>query len=222
MDTGKGDDSSSSQTNIGGLTEWMNKHKIISVILILALIGWVQSLFSHPSSIPASAPVTQTSQPITQTAPGPKTEEQTIADIANSALQGTSDISYRGVEIDSDSYQRPTGSKMATVSFYVSTYFSKDSLTRDTGTISSKTFQGLFNENPKMQDAFMWFYGDVTDPYGNKKQDVILTYTIDRKTFAKINWSNFNQANLCNFLEQENIRNGDTMDTGCKVLANIQ
>ena len=210
--------------NFDNVSKWSRGKKIVAVVVFLVVVLIFINIVSQSinGSAPASQPEVVVSHPtpVVPSVPVPKTEEQTIGDIATSALQGISisNISYRNVQIESDNYQRPAGSKMATVSFTIASFYDKSSLIHDTGTISSKTFQGVFNENPKMQDAFVWFYGDTTDAYGNKKQDVLLTYTIDRKTFKKINWTNFNQTGLCNFLEQESASDADI---GCKTLANI-
>ena len=190
------------------------------VFIILFFIG---SASSQSNTSQQAAPVTQAQKPVaTQTQPTqPKTEEQTIGDIANNSLQGVSDISYHGVTVEKDDSDRPIGSKLVTVSFDVATFYNKDSLIRDTGKISSSVFQGVFAENPKIYDVIVWFYGDTTDAYGNKKHDVILTYTVDKNTVAKFNWANFDKGTLCNVLEQQFKATG-SFDTGCKVLANIQ
>ncbi|MEK6616885.1 MAG: hypothetical protein AABZ32_12405, partial [Bacteroidota bacterium] len=75
--------------------------------------------------------------------------------------------------------------------------------------------------NMKAYDVLVWYYGETTDKYGNKKDDVILTYAIDKVTYEKINWQNFDQSKLCDFLKQESSDNG-TFDTACNVLVNIQ
>jgi len=194
---------------------------IFLVIVLFILISIIKAFvggISHTHSTPPPVVSTTTSAPTAV----PETEEQKIGDIATSAVQGVKEISYRDVQIEDDTYERPAGSKMATVNFNVASFDGKASLLSETGPISAKTFQGVFKENPNMADAFIWYYGDVTDQYGNEKNDVILTYTIDRATFEKINWSNFDQSTFCNFLEEENTRNGDNMDTGCKVLADMK
>lgn len=70
-------------------------------------------------------------------------------------------------------------------------------------------------------DVIVWYYAETTDRYGNKKNDVVLTYFIDKPTYSKINWQNFDKKASCDFLEQEAKVTG-TMDTGCKTLVNIQ
>ena len=203
----------------GKIFLWTLANIAIAVILGIIILSVI---FTNNNQTPtASQPQVSINPPVVLPVSKSNTEEQRIGDIASGALQGISisKISYRDVQIESDNYQRPTGSKMVTANFIITSFYNKDSLINDTGSISSKTLQGIFKEKSKIQDAFVWFYGDTTDAYGNRKQEVLLTYTIDRKTFSKINWDNFDQTNLCNFLEQESVHN---VDTGCKTLANIK
>jgi len=133
-----------------------------------------------------------------------------------------SNMSYRGIKTENADPDRPKDTKMITVSVDVKSIFNKSSFLRTTGKVSSKVFQTVFsNSSLNGYDVFVWYYGETTDKYGNKEDGVILTYAMDKGTYSKINWQNFDQSNLCNFLEQEAKTSG-TFDTGCKVLVNIQ
>ena len=155
----------------------------------------------------------------------PQTDEQKIANAAQSALKNTpvagSGIQYKDVQIAKDDSDRPAGSKLVTVSYNVNNFLDKNSLLLQTGELSSNTFQSVFPENDSNYDVIVWYYGDTTDTYGNKKSDVILSYGMDRNTNSKINWSGFDKTNLCNWLNQQAKANNN-LDTSCNVLANIK
>lgn len=205
---------------------WLRRHPVISVIfgvfLFLVVLGMIGGSGGQQNSNPSSH-LASSSQPIASSAP--KTEEQLLTDVGQVALTytgSTTAAEYKGVEIQNDDPDRPTGSKLVTISFNVSEVFTKSSLLRDTGKVSANAFQGIFAENPKIYDAIVWYYGNTTDRYGNTKNDVILTYAMDRGTFNKINWPNFDSTNLCDFLIQEDKLTGRNFNTGCVTLVNIQ
>ena len=135
---------------------------------------------------------------------------------------GGKDMTYRGIDIQKPDADRPKDTKMVTVKVDLKSFYSKNSLLRDTGELSTSIFQAVYDV-PSIQayDVIVWYYAETTDRYGNKKNDVVLTYFIDKPTHSKINWQNFDKKASCEFLEQEAKVTG-TMDTGCKTLVNIQ
>lgn len=145
--------------------------------------------------------------------------EENLASIVSSV--GGRDMGYRNLQIEKTASDRPKDTKMITVSVNVKSIFNKKSLLRDTGKLSSSVFKAVYDiPSIKAYDVLVWYYGETTDKYGNKKDDVILVYTIDKATYDKINWQNFNQSNLCDFLKQE--AKSSPFDTVCNVLVNIQ
>lgn len=153
-----------------------------------------------------------------------KTQDQVLADIGQSAASEahTAKISYKDTKVEKADSDRPTGSKMVTMSFNVSSFYDKSSFIRDTGKVSSKAIQGIFASDSNFYDVIVWFYGKTKDRYGNESDNVLMSYAIDRPTFAKINWSNFDTTKLCDFLQQENRLNGSNLNTVCSILANIE
>ncbi len=146
--------------------------------------------------------------------------EENLASIVSSV--GGNDMSYRGLQVEKSDTDRPSDTKMITVSVDVKSFYNKSALLRDTGKLSSSIFKAVYGvPSIKAYDVLVWYRGETTDKYGNKKDSPILTYSIDKVTYGKINWSNFDQSNLCTFLDQEAKTSG-TFDTACNVLANIQ
>ena len=178
---------------------------------------------------PSTTIDTKVEQKETQKSPIPmptnKTDQQileeNLASIATGRIGG-SDMGYRGLQVEKSDPNRPKDTNMITVSVNVKSFLDKNSLLRNTGTLSSSLFRAVYDvSSMKAYDVLVLYYGETTDKYGNKANDVILTYAIDKTTYSKINWQNFDQLNLCNFLEQERKASG-TLDTGCNVLVNIQ
>jgi len=154
----------------------------------------------------------------------PKTDQEILEDSLKSSIPesiGSTDFSYKGTEVEKTDTDRPAGTKMITVSVGIGSFYNKSALIRDTGKLSSQLFQTVFQSAINAYDVIVWYYSQTTDKYGNIKDSVVLTYAMDKDTYAKINWSNFDQASLCDFLNQEFKLNLD-WGTGCNVLANIQ
>ncbi len=146
----------------------------------------------------------------------PQTAQQRFEDnLRNgiSTIRGTSNIAYRGIETDST---------MLTVSLNVSDFYNKGTFIKDTGEVSAKIFQTSFSSYLKPQDVLVWFYGEVTDRYGNKGSQVITVYAIDKGTYGKINWENFDSKAFCDFLKQEEKIKGIGSGPACNVTVNIE
>lgn len=131
-------------------------------------------------------------------------------------------FSFIGLEIEKADPDRPVGTKMVTAKVLIGDFLDRDSLLRGTGELSSNLFQTIYKSNVSTSDAFVWYYGNTKDKYGNEKQDVILTYGLNQTTYNKINWSNFDQYKLCDFLKQEAVREGFIGGDNCVELVNIK
>lgn len=146
--------------------------------------------------------------------------EENLTNIVNKIA--SSEMNYRDLKIEKSDKDRPKNTQMITVGVNVKSFLTKASLLRDTGKLSSSLFKAVY-DTPSMMayDVFVYYYAETKDRYGNTNEDVGLTYHIDKSTYEKINWQNFDQTKLCDFLEQEATMTG-TFDTGCKTLVNIK
>ncbi len=188
----------------------MKKHPILTGILIIFGIVVIANIFGGSSDTKVETPQVATAQP--------QTFEDRIKALA--VRTGTTDISYNGIDDEKADPDRPAGSRMITVKLNVTSYYSADAFYKNTGTLTGKIFQETFASNPNVTDVIVWYLGDVTDKYGNKSHDVILSQAIDRKTYEKINWANFDNTKMCDFLKSEGTTNGG--ETTCATLVGIK
>ncbi len=162
-----------------------------------------------------------TATPVAAPAPAQPDLETTLKGIVAKAT-GTTDVAYRSIEIENDDSDRPAGSKMLTVDVNVTSFYNRDAFIKDTGKLAAQLFQATVPSSLKPYDIFIWFHGETTDRYGNKKDSVITVYSIDKVTYAKINWSNFDPKTLCDFLKQEEKIQGVGTGPSCTITANVQ
>lgn len=164
--------------------------------------------------------INQTETPSTLPA---KTDQQILEENLASIVDSVgNDMSYRGLEVKKTDPDRPADAKLIIVSVNVESFYNKNSLLRDTGELSSSLFEAVYDvSSMKAYDIIVWYYGKTTDKYGNENNNVILTYMIDKVTYGKINWQNFDQSNLCDFLEQES-KTSNKWDTACTTLVHIE
>lgn len=206
-------DLSSSANSAEKNKEWIKKHPILTTLVVLFFIGAIGNAFGGSSpSQPTQETVTET--PVTQ----PQTFEDRIKAIA--VKTGVTNISFKGIEDVKADSNRPEGSHMFTISLNITDYYNADSLYRNTGELTAKLFQETFVSNPNAYDVIIWYYAEITDQYGNKENKVLISQGIDRPTYEKINWQNFDATKMCDFLKSEATRNGG--ETACNVLANIK
>lgn len=179
-----------------------------------------QEVKSDSDSQPAPATDT-TAQNNTPASPTDQASlEKSLADIVGKA---SADMSYKNITVDKSDPDRPKDTQMINVGVNVKTFWDKNSLLKDTGKLSSSIFQAVYNVPAmKAYDIIVSYYGDNKDRYGNTSNDVDLTYGIDKPTYEKINWQNFDQTTLCDFLNNEAKITGTLDNTACHVLANIQ
>lgn len=190
--------------------EWMKKHPILTGILVIFAIVVIANIFGGSSDTKVETPQVATTQP--------QTFEDRIKALA--VKTGVTDISYNGIDDEKADPDRPAGSRMITVKLNVTSIYNTDSFYRNTGELTGKIFQETFTSNPNVTDVIVWYYGDVTDKYGNTSNKVMLSQATDRKTYEKINWTNFDSTKLCDFLKSEGTTNGG--ETTCATLVGIK
>lgn len=206
-------DLSSSANSAEKNKEWIKKHPILTTLVVLFFIGAIGNAFGGSSpSQPTQEAVSET--PVAQ----PQTFEDRIKAIA--VKTGVTNISFKGIEDVKADSNRPEGSRMFTISLNITDYYNADSLNRNTGEVTAKIFQETFTSNPNAYDVIVWYYADITDQYGNKESKVLISQGIDRPTYEKINWQNFDTTKMCDFLKSEATRNGG--ETACNILAKIK
>ncbi len=191
------------------IMSWVNSHKILSVF-----IGIVSFIIIIGVITPSSPKTT----PTPQVATTPQTYEDRIKALA--VKTGTTNISYKGIEDVKADSNRPEGSRMITVSLNIGDYYNASALYKNTGELSGKIMQETFASNPNVYDVIVWYYAEMTDSYGNKENKVLISQGIDKDTYQKINWQNFDSTKLCDLLKTEGTKNGG--ETACVVLANIK
>ncbi len=195
------------QVQGGGIRNWINKHKILTVILLLLVIGAINSASKKSTSDTnqqAAAP-----QSANQT---PKSPEEKLEDsFKTSIAKDSSRFSYIKTEFNKDNH----------IVIHVQTkdIWNKESLMRTSGELSSNLFQNAYGSQTPVADAIVWYYGDTTDKYGKKENKVILSYAMGKPTYDKVSWNNFNKANLCEFLRAE--QTDEAFENACALLVNI-
>ncbi len=204
---------------------WLNRHPLIvtgGVIVLLTVIGLSKNnKVTEQKTEPVVAQDNVSRVPAQSVV---KTDQQILEENLSSIISTPSPIDtvYRGIKVEKSDPDRPNGTKMITVTIDVSNVFNKDSLIRNSGRLSSQVFKSVFDSKLDTYDVFVWYRGETADRYGNKKMDTILTYGMDKPTFSKVNWQNFESSKLCSFLEQEERINGAGNGPSCTLLVNMQ
>jgi len=191
------------------------KFQVLAIVILILL-----SITVFPNINTPTAPTPQKDNTIKLETDQQKLENNLTNDILQSS--GSSNFGYKDIQIEKVDSDRPAGTKMITVMVDVKGFYNKSSLLKDTGKLSSKLFQTVFASNMNAYDIIIWYYAKTTDVYGNEKDGIILSYAIDKATFGKINWDNFDQTKLCDFLREEDQRTGNNFNTVCRILVNIQ
>lgn len=191
--------------------QWVKEHpKTTGAITLISLIILIWLV------IPASPKNEATNNPVTQNQP--VTFEDKLKSL--SINSGSTDISFMKVEDQKADNDRPANSRMITVSYNIKSFYNKSTLMKETGQLSAKAFKEIYVNNENNYDAIIWYYADTQDRYGNVKSNIIMTNAIDKTTYNKINWDNFDSNNLCEFLRSESSRNGG--ETACAIMTNIK
>ena len=160
---------------------WMRKHPFLTFFIFLFI---VISLSSFSSEESASTNITETTKPVVLTL------EQKLKNFINGKK-----FTYIKKEQDED---------LVTVTYNIDNFYSRDSLIHQTGELSSNTFQEVFTSDIKINNVFIDYTSTTTDKFGNSENISSLSYVMNRETFGKVNWSNFNKQNLCAFAKSEN------------------
>lgn len=191
--------------------QWVKDHpKTTGAITIISLIILIWLVIpSSPKAEVVNNTVNQ-NQPVTF-------EDKLKALSINS---GSTNIEYVKVEDQKADSDKPTNSRMITASYNIKSFYNKSSLMKETGQLSAKAFKEIYANNPNNYDAIVWYYADTKDRYGNATSSVLMTNAIDKLTYNKINWDNFDSNNLCEFLRSESSRNGG--ETACAIMTDIK
>ncbi len=214
-----------------GILDWAERHKFISVLVLLMFIGIVMNIVNGSGS--GSPAVTQpavaaTSTPATnatgtpQVAAAPQTDQQKLEAAVQSQLGGTgTQVSFRDANIDTDDPDRPPGSNFVTINLNLGDFWDKAQLTNESATIVSNIIQQVYPINPHFYDVLVMFYGPTKDEYGNSKDAPILSYGTDRPEEERLNWVGFDKTSLCSLLGRDATARDD-LYLGCHFLVNVQ
>lgn len=148
----------------------------------------------------------------------PKREETATPEIKLENLIQQTVTSYKS-GMSYMTIEKSEKNKELIVSIQVKSFLTKNTLVHITGELSSKIFQTSFQFDPSFNNVTVWYYMEATDKYGNKSNEVGLSYSINKQTFSKINWQNFNAKELCDFLSNETT---DNFENVCMFKLNIK
>lgn len=209
------------------------KTRIISSIVLLVILGIFTSSKSSPV-VPIEGNTAVQTQPVTTTqAPpvdrGPLTIQQKLDNAVRSILpSSTAQFSFGTTTITNDVPPAPKGSQYVTVDINTGDgFWDGSSIITQSGQLASTIFQQVFPISSNFDDVIIRFYGPTTDQYGNTKDTMLLSYSMDPALYKQINWTGFpdtqNDIHLCAFLREqvmqipqsERVNSGD----GCVVMA---
>lgn len=106
----------------------------------------------------------------------------------------STDFSFKKLELEKSD---------VTIDINLSSFWDEKGLLRDTGDFTSITFQTTYNSNLPVSWVLVRYWSDTKDRYGKVENNVVLSYSIDKETYQKIQWDNFDQDSLCKFLRDE-------------------
>jgi hypothetical protein len=209
--------------------EWVEKHKLlttIAVIVVLAVIGNIAQSQSSPAAPPAQTPSTDaavispTPTVATSSAPQPQTMQEKLDAMVRAQLQQGSVVgaSYKQTQIENDDdgsgYARPAGTKYLTIDVSTGPIPDDTRYIEGTGQLTTGLFQQTFTIDPSVYDVLVRYYGKTTDPYGNTKTDMLMSYEMDRPLYSKMNWAGLprvqNDLHMCAFLREESMTMTET------------
>jgi len=194
--------------------EWVKKHPYITAFIALLFLGFLLNLFDTDSNKKEVVTKTETKEEVKQ----PLTFEDKLK--ALSIKSGSTDIGYIKVEDQKADSNKGEKSRMITASYKVNSFYNKDSFMKESGNLTAKVFKEIYSSNENAIDAIVWYYADTTDKYGNATTSLIMSQAIDKATYQKINWSNFDSGKLCEFLRSESSVNGG--ETACAIMINLK
>jgi len=224
-------------------TAWSKTAKwIVTVVIVIFSMGVIGSTESNnnqptqqaPVEQPAPAaqetdnnsPTSQASTPAQDAAPAAPTDQASLEKYLTSIISSASpDMSLKNVDVEKSDPDRPAGTQMVGVNITVNNFSSTDAIMTTTEKLTSSIYQTVFSmPSMKAYDVIVFYDTGMNnapvDRYGNKQSGGI-SNSIDKPTYAKINWQNFDQTTLCDVLRQENkVTNQDS--AACLMLGNAQ
>ena len=214
-----------------GALDWAERHKFLTVLIVLILSGAAISAVTGPDTAsPAATQPAAASTPASVTgvtsasnvAAVPQSDQQKLEAAVQSQLGGSGmQVSFRDANIDTDDADRPAGSNFVTINLNLGNFWDKNQLTDESGTIASNIIQQVYPINPHFYDVLVMFYGPTKDAYGNSKDAPILSYGTDRPEEERINWAGFDKTSLCFLLNRDATALEDGY-LGCHFLVNVQ
>lgn len=171
---------------------WMRRHPVWTAVGIFFLFVCAGT-FANNNQSP-----TPVATKVEETKPAPTlTFEDKVKALASKSL-----VTMNYVGLDDEKAENGT-SRMLTVKMNITSIFSAGSFYRGTSKTASGIFQETFTSRPDASDVIIWFNSDTTDKYGQKNNKLVVSYVMDRKTYDKISWDNFDVSKLCEFLQSE-------------------
>lgn len=201
---------------------WIVRHPILTVLFGLFFISFIYTASNTGTPQKNQQTIAVGANKQTQAASSTKPEDLIAAKLKEAIpdLRVNGDYTVNAAQLDKEDADAPKGTQMFTVNVNVDSYLDQQWLVRDTGKIASQAFQDAFASSLPIYDAFVRYTAETSDKYGNKTNDAILIYHINKKVFAKVNWENFDPENLCSLLTDE--RKNDVMSAGCDFHANVK
>lgn len=183
--------------------EWVFKHKIISTVIFLIVLGLV-GIITTPA--PAKTTVAENNSQIatsTETKVVEKTPEQKVSEaITNSLVEKTNMGKPRIISVELDDISG--GEKQAFIKVNASKNLignlQKATLSKE----AMKINQAVFPVDSSITELVIWSYLPTTDKYGNVKDDVVVIYSSSKDLFNKVNWATFDYHTLPDLLKSEN------------------
>jgi hypothetical protein len=147
----------------------------------------------------------QAKQDTTSPAPAPTKqptlEDKIIKDINGKLESKTNEGKKRLVDLIVNDYIDPAGGKFVQITLNannsMTSSMSRDGMLQD----SQKVFQSIF-ANKEVNCVSLFWQLPMTDAYGKNSDDIVMKIKLDRATYSKINWDNFdfnNYPTIANF-----------------------
>lgn len=179
------------------LIKIQSRKKAVSIFIILILVSFIGTAGT-------------TKKTITQEAPSVEQKSITVEDKISSLAKEANSTKVFFSSLEKSKEEQ--GSII--VNLNISSYYSKESLHKDLGNLSGKIFNELFKSDNTVNSVSVQYAGEKMDKYGNKTNGNLIVHFIDKKTFTKVNWQNFQSDKLCEFLRSEATAD---MTSGCTI-----
>ena len=162
---------------------------------------------------PASSGPAQPSAPVVAPAPGTPAnalEEGIRSDLADFRQTG---IAFTGVRLeDGRLLDYAPGTRIIYIRLGAGQRML--GLLEATNALGSRLFRRAFEAAPDIAAVYIDLVGPLADRYGHRYDAPWISYAMDRKTYAKIDWAGFDSGNLCEFLNHEQLYDSQS-DTYC-------